>query len=80
MNMLPRMMRKSPKKQIFRHILCPACSLRKLSCVVHDVQLQENRTREHVEKSYLPLFVITFHGCLCKLIHYCSIIQIFIHC
>ncbi|KAH1047733.1 hypothetical protein J1N35_038517 [Gossypium stocksii] len=30
------------KKKIFRHILCPAYSLRKLSCVVHDVQLQEN--------------------------------------
>ncbi|TYI15164.1 hypothetical protein ES332_A08G168400v1 [Gossypium tomentosum] len=72
------------KKQIFRHILCPAYSLRKLSCVVHDVQLQENSNTTELgnmwKNSYLPLFVITFHGCLCKLIHYRSIIQVFIHC
>ncbi|KAB2025126.1 hypothetical protein ES319_D06G130300v1 [Gossypium barbadense] len=84
MNMLPRRIRKSPEKQIFRHILCPAYSLQKLSYVVHDVQLQENLNTTEPgnmwKNSYLPLFVITFHGCLCKLIHCCSIIQIFIHC
>ncbi|TYJ26198.1 hypothetical protein E1A91_A07G103000v1 [Gossypium mustelinum] len=56
----------------------------KLSCVVHDVQLQENSNTIEPgniwKNSYLPFFVITFHGCLCKLIHCCSIIQIFIHC
>ncbi|KAG4121105.1 hypothetical protein ERO13_D11G185750v2 [Gossypium hirsutum] len=82
--MLPRMMRKSPENQTFRQILCLAYSLRKSSCVVHDVQLRENSNTTKPgnmwKNSYLPLFFITFYGCLRKLIHCCSIIQIFIHC